>query len=220
MQAELNAAGVLAPAAATVLLLWKFGSRPTTPWRMLLALVVFLALWAFRPSHLCGAGQPLTQWLVPGLGIFLVLSFVRPKLARYSAAVVFLALSFFLSEHFIDLVHTDGFTGNPEHPEESVLLLQRSILMEFTLHDREAEPPVDPGRTFPPGWLDDLLEQLEGKRPDPALHSLPVAGRAWYTPITGLYPLSAPRKCRIWFPGGTLGEGAEGLEIREVESER
>lgn len=220
MQAELNAMGVLAPVVATVLVLRQYGAWRTTVWRILAAVAAILVLLACIPWLFCP--RPYAQFLVPGLCTFLVIAFVARSLPRCIAAIAFLMVSFALSMQFHSLAATDRYTSDPMEPRDLIIAVHGNPLKELASEERparmagEGSPSADRARTYEAGWLDELYARLGVAGSVPELHSVPIVGRAWYTPITGLYPLRGKFECRLWFPGGTFAEGAERLELREV----
>ncbi|MBK7584565.1 MAG: hypothetical protein IPI67_30810 [Myxococcales bacterium] len=100
--------------AALLLVLARFG-KPTL-WRALGAGVSLMvpAFGASAGLHRCDAGAPLSQWLVPGLAVFLVVLFVEPRPLRFAAAGSFTLLCVGLSFHYAEAVHGSSWIGNPD----------------------------------------------------------------------------------------------------------
>ena len=67
-------------------------------------------------SHMCTAGQPGFQILIPCLAMWLILCSGRSRLERSVAATAMFAIMLGLTSHFHRLVHSPGWTGNPDMP--------------------------------------------------------------------------------------------------------
>ncbi len=82
------------------------------------ALVVFLTICGvgfFSSVHLCEAGTPLTQWLVPALCAGYYIWTVKiPSGSVILVFVVGLLYAVGLSSSYVSLVHMDQYTGNPK----------------------------------------------------------------------------------------------------------
>lgn len=104
--------------AALALTVWavaRHRSRPT-PRRVLSVVPALLvpACSAAAGLHRCDSGAPLTQWLVPGLALLVVLLAVEPLRLRIGLGLALAVLSLALSFHYAGVVHGPTYIGNPE----------------------------------------------------------------------------------------------------------
>jgi hypothetical protein len=63
--------------------------------------------------HMCGAGQPLTQWLVPAVSWSVVGSLPLSVRIRRAVFVGLFVVACILTGHYMVLVHGEEYTGNP-----------------------------------------------------------------------------------------------------------
>lgn len=120
MQGTLNATGILGVASATVILLVRFFRKPDGVWQVLggVAVAVLAAgVSALTALHGCGAGSPLFQWVVPSLCAACTFIFVDLRKMRRVLGTLFAVSALLLSFHYVYLVHTAAYTGNPKWEE-------------------------------------------------------------------------------------------------------
>ena len=101
---------------ATVVMVMKMDRRTPTKSAVVCASLLFVAAMAAAINfthHLCDAGQPFFQRLIPGPCIFIVLLHVRCAVIRRTIALLHFIAMLGLSFHFTDVVHEPGWTGNP-----------------------------------------------------------------------------------------------------------
>jgi hypothetical protein len=67
--------------------------------------------------HRCDAGAPLSQWLVPSMGLFAVILFVEAPKQRWMGAGALAAIALGLSFHYAAVVHGATWVGNPDSQE-------------------------------------------------------------------------------------------------------
>ncbi|MCR4415993.1 MAG: hypothetical protein NUV77_26555 [Thermoguttaceae bacterium] len=120
MAGHLHAAAILVLVAATVALLaWKGRAIPPDQRQAryraaLVALVTACVLGLIGSLHLCGAGTPKAQWVLPGICWALLMLFIpQRRLRRWLSAVSMVALVA-LVFHYLDLVHGRDYSGNPD----------------------------------------------------------------------------------------------------------
>jgi hypothetical protein len=116
MDSDLNALGILAALALAALALVGFGRAPAPRPRIVAGAAFFVvacALLGLGTIHMCGAGEPLWQYVLPLGGAALVIAFVEESHVRYGFAALALAVAIGLSAQFLALVHSDAYTGNP-----------------------------------------------------------------------------------------------------------
>jgi len=171
-------------------------------------------------THLCGAGLPWRQVLLGGACLVPWATLVKSRGLRRGGTVALFIATLGLSQHFSEVVHRPGWSGNSDWPRYGAIArdFARSV---HAMADHIPAPEAT--QAYPPGWLRDLpiaaklCELAEGA----GLSELPERyrlrrcefGRAWHTWLTGLYPYElVPQD--LWYPGGSLGEGLRRVELR------
>jgi hypothetical protein len=164
--------------------------------------------------HKCDAGDPVLQALLGGGCLVALAVWIRTLVAANVLALAAVASGAGLVTHYNTLVHSAEVTGNPA--------ISRSYLEAETLR-RTSEQLArlgqgDPQR-YPGGWLGETA--FARKDPaSPELRDLAIrqaryeGSPFWHTWFTGLY-VKRTREVALWFPGGTISEGAGRLEWRE-----
>lgn len=165
-------------------------------------------------SHLCRAGQPLTQWLIPAACLAATLTYVGHAAARWTVAIIAVVAMFGLSSHYSDVVHGPVYIGNPHYARRRDAGLARdeqwAIELIVDLGDTDDED-------YPSGWLSEAsfvagnpkhFEMLiaTGKR-------IRVR-RLWHSWLTRLYERQTT-PLDMWFGGGKLKDAASNVEYRE-----
>jgi len=215
MWVTLHAILLLAIPLATVggLLLLP-GRRATLPALFVAVLVLYLAMSIIPRVHACGEGGAHTQLLLSGACLVPWLVLIKPRLARFGGGGLLLLAMFGLSEHFTDVVHLTGWTGNTSwRPEEK---RSRAVVESLSVSgDRIAVESGCSEEVFPPCWLRELpmagvIQEYTG----PFSPRRRECRTAWHTWLTGLYPYElVPQD--LWYPGGPLGEGLRAVELRD-----
>ncbi len=103
---------------ATVAICRKHYQKPT-PWRVVFAVIVGLGAMACSGSltiHACQLGQPVQQWLVPGLAMMAALALVGPATWRRSTAATLFLVGLSLSFHYMTVVHGAAWVGVEQAP--------------------------------------------------------------------------------------------------------
>jgi len=116
MGANLNAIGTLATVIVTVPLAWRFWKAEIKGHGVLMGLLCLLLLAAINvilTHHACHRGQPIFQWLIPGLCLVLLIAVMKDRRARVAIVAFFIVVSLCLSRHYVELVHSEGYVGNP-----------------------------------------------------------------------------------------------------------
>lgn len=167
--------------------------------------------WLFN-QHMCFNGSPVAQWLIPMPFLWLVLvCLADTRLRRLTGALIAVGMVG-LSCQYTDIVHGERWTGSSqwERPHQAVAgAMLRAIVGEL------AELPQDDPTPHTAGWLRDLpfAEHVNGLLNKRRL----VRGEiepVWHSRFTVLYRrVYIPQD--VWFPGGALADGAEGLELRD-----
>lgn len=167
--------------------------------------------WLFN-QHMCWEGNPVAQWFIPMPFLWLVLVCLADTRLRRLTGLLIAVGMIGLSCQYTDIVHGERWTGSARwgrlHQAVGGSTL-RAIVAEL------AELPQDDPTSYAAGWLRDLpiaehVNDLLNKRPFVRGEIEPV----WHSKFTALYRrVSIPQD--VWFPGGTLAEGAEDLEFRD-----
>lgn len=211
MAGSLNALGLIGVLALTLLAI--FVRKPQRCSSKQSAMSVFLAMTVvlFAPSltiHLCRAGQPLMQWLIPAVCIVLVGTFTRNNWLRRVVVLVLMAAAIGLSFHFTSIVHMKGYTGNPSSSEG----VRRTYLR--ALREDLLDSALDPQQQLPSGWLRDIVdEEFEVYAGFEHRRSLGNVSHVWHTWLTRIYWVTST-PADIWYPGGVLADSLEQIELR------
>jgi hypothetical protein len=145
------------------------------------------------------------------MGLLLVLTFVQVKMwRRIVAACVFAGMAG-VSVHFSQLVHRQGWTGNPDFGGVAQIVLQ-------TQRRTATQIVVDRGMSdlaLPAGWVRDFpsespLREIFDEEPLPRRQVQAV----WHSPLTGFYRYDLVAQ-DFWYPGGPLKEGLTSLALRD-----
>ncbi|NQT84961.1 hypothetical protein HQ563_18245 [bacterium] len=236
MAGDINAIGILIVPVATAFLVVKFGRLPRHPRVVLIAIVlpfvvadVSVNLASMRALDL-RERSPDPQCLVPCICLGLIMMFVRPTCTRLWAAIGAIAAAFALSHHYLELVDTDEYTGDPFRVLSRNDALERLKLR--VLGEILSDLPHPDTTSYPEGWLSEsriatlhlrqhpktLTIYQEEYVVDFAIKSYDVL-RLWHTSITSLYR-TKPKTLEIWYPGGAIKNSIDRLEFRERESRR
>jgi len=217
MAGNINAIGILITILLTVLLILKFGKKPNKRirfyWGILWACLVAV-LAAATSTHLCTAGQPVFQWLIPCISLGCILTLIEPKKIRRVASAIIIISTFLLSQQYISLVHTNTYTGNPQGVKKfKDIKLQHSLQAIKEILSEEAKTN---NLIYPQGWLSkseikELIPESERRcLEDDSLETYCF----WHTVFTQLYGKNH-KKIEMWYPGGLLKESVDRLEFRE-----
>ena len=155
--------------------------------------------------HLCDAGNPVRQVVLPSICLVLILTTIERPMAKWLAAMV-AVLGAVLTYHAVELVH-DGYPTNPRYAERQ----RRIVLMRIASEMRgRAEPgastkPVTTGPTHavgPRAIPADLLLAALGEQHLTAAGEVlvPVSRRRWFTNLTGMYQVEK-EPMRVMFRG-------------------
>jgi hypothetical protein len=216
MSGNIFAFGMIGMLAGTLVLLAKAGSRPNCRsclWGVLAALIVLVLASLGDVPHFCHRGGSDHPALLAGPLAGLVCVCVRDRTKAWLAVVALGFSGFALCIWATEIVHHAPYVGNPKWSEltrHNAELTRRDIATSMI----NSAPP---GLILPPGWIDELWEQVTSEA------SLPVTqgrvkmgdvGCFWHTWFTGLYRLDE-YKAGFWCPGGPISEGAKKLELRQ-----
>lgn len=190
--------------------------RRPNGWQALLALGLTVAttVYATEPiCHGCREGGPTQPWLAGGVGLGIVLLFVKPYGWRLGVAAGFVLALLQYTTFFVDAVHERGWTGNPAWDGGCALALQ--MVREQVQTHVAKHPEADV--TYPAGWLDELDVGREVAEAC-AFRCLRVPRRAirrvWHTPFSGIYAYDLIEQ-GFWYPGGRVSDVAAQIELRD-----
>jgi hypothetical protein len=225
MLGTLNALGLLLVVGLTVWVLVKFPSHAKSFLKVLGALlsgfgVIILCL-TFT-MHFCHRGEPFAQSLISGLCLILVMIFTRRNIITVASALVIVLLAFALSFHFVNIVHEDGYTGNPKRVNQSWHAEQESKARELDAAMGLCVQKSHDSVSYPAAWFTDLPVQkgIMHYMPDyetiesfSHTHNV-IAYPLWHSWLTGIYGRRMT-DVYLWYPGGTVAQAIGHLEYRE-----
>ena len=193
---------------ALCILAWR--ERPTAS-RVIASLLAGLIFYLVVPGyfcHLCDRGQPGVKLLLWMAGFIAILSCVSEWKIAIPATAVFSILMAILCRQYVDLAHRPDFTGNPRSALEG---RAHQHLMKRA-KDEIAEMAMKDSASYPAGWLEEALfihpTLKEDLRNAPARSESSIS---WHTWLTRLWRRQTFR-VSLWYPGGMLEGGANGLE--------
>jgi hypothetical protein len=162
-------------------------------------------------SHLCFEGNPRRQYLILGACLLLTLALTHSAAWRRTVSACVFVGMVGLSFHFVALVHTPGWTGNPAYDGGGEALL-RSVQRQAVSVAADIE---NPDATIPEGWLCDLPvgDVLRATFEGRSLHRRQTRA-VWHSPLTGIYRYDRVAQ-DFWYPGGPLREGVMKIEVRD-----
>jgi hypothetical protein len=212
MQGNINAFGLIACIVLTIAMVVLLKRRAVTVRGLLFGvcisvLVMFVAV--ATSAHLCHAGNPFTQWLIPCIAIIVVFCVIEAPAPRLMGTLVLSVAAIGLSFHFSELVHWNGYTGNPNGAWRSKNY--RLAQIGTTLRESAA----DGNQPVSAGWLRDVVIPLpeEVVAWMDGLDTYPRSSHYWHTWLTGIYRTeSIPAD--VWFAGGIPGATPGQLEVR------
>lgn len=180
----------------------------------LLLPVLMIPAYLLFGVHKCDSGDPVAQALVGGGCAIALAVWIRGLVPANVLTLAALACTAGLVEHYNALVHSADVIGTAS--------ITRVSNEEDTLRRASAQfaklGQGDP-MGYPAGWVAETA--FERKDPaSPELRDLAVRLARyegipfWHTWFTGLYARRTS-VIALWFPGGTISEGAARLEWRE-----
>lgn len=214
----LHALAMIALLGATAAVCVLYGRPEKGPRLLFSGLVALLCVLAYPifGMHKCDSGQPGTQAIVGGACAVALAVWVRRLIPAHLLTLAALACTAGLVEHYNALVHTADVTGNPafsrEHIERDFNRIAADALAELAKSDKAS---------YAAGWLKDEPFVPKGNAGLDLTRVLPRwrTESWWHSSLTGLYGKRS-HDVALWFPGGTLTEGASGLEWRDLNPVR
>lgn len=205
---ELNAAGLALIVLTTLLAVWLFRRQTITPREIARGGVIaggYCLVMGVLSVHLCDAGNPVRQVLLPSICLVLILTTIERPMAKWLGIAV-AVLGAVLTYQAVELVH-DGFPTNPRYAERQgrVVLMRIASEMRGRAGPGAATKPVTtgPAETAEPRPVpaDLLLAALGEQYLTPAGEVLvPVIRRRWFTNLTGMYQVEK-EPMRVMFRG-------------------
>ncbi len=164
-------------------------------------------------AHGCHAGDAYTQWLIPCVSAWCILSFTRPTVLRFGAPIVLIVGAFLLGEQYKDLVHKDVYVGYPTYNEMRSRSIALDKLESVKAILREAEGANQ--QTYAEGYVLslDLIDLIRKDKRSLLEHRLAHTYSLWHSPISRLFGCTYVPMA-IWYPGGTLGNVVDEMEYR------
>ncbi len=160
---------------------------------------------------LCDHSGPwLRQTFVPLACMIASLLFIGSPRVRVSMILLGLVTGFALQAHLSRLIDTPGWAYDQKR---FLTPTKRNQIQLKSLGDEVAELGKHDNILYAAGWLRDLPIP-EQSRPyvDDSFADCRYS-RLWHSPITGLLHVECTA-LDVWYPGGTLAEAAEKLELR------
>jgi len=213
--------GMVAVAASVVKLA---GTRPNAKdvrMGLLLGILAYLALSILLPHHLCQRGEPISPIIVGVVCATAAYVFVSRKRLRASVTLGLLIAGSALTLWGVELVHRDGYVGNPDWPKEQLRLatLAKVEAVRIALSD---ETDDHASTILPEGWIEESWRNATGEElfELPPGHDIGAVTNYWHTWFTHIYRLDK-RLFGVWCPGGSLARCIDKLELRarEIPSE-
>lgn len=165
---------------------------------------------------LCDHSGPwLRQTFVPLACMVASLLFIGSPRVRVSMILLGVVTGFALQAHLTRLIHAPGWAYDQNGFLRQGVLTEAQVNQSWLArvgNDIETRGVSD-RNSYPPGWMGDL-RLADGSR---VYVSYSFANRRsirfWHTRITGLLRVERA-SLDVWFPGGTLKEAADKLEVR------
>ena len=194
------------------LVYWRFRRNQIERLQSLVIFALFALLGLIGFLHLCSAGNPMAQWIVPGVCAAVAVPAIQSRVIRRAAAVIWFVVGAGLSFHYLALVHGEQYTGNPKSAKEPVQQTLRNSSLRYLRDGLVAQSSVA-DTNLAAGWLFDVLPgTADQERVRRSLKFREIKG-LWHTWLTGLYRVeNIPAD--VWYPGGPLSVGATHIEIR------
>ncbi len=166
-------------------------------------------------AHLCDAGDPVSQTMIGGCCLWLVLVVPRFIWLRLIVAVLLIVAMFGLSRQYGELVHTKGLTGNAisrDDPGEEGVRLLSSVRAAV----RKAVPPAT--QPYAAGWVRDMrvASDLCRSLDRPIRIEITPFWHSWYS---RLYKHRVVYQ-DFWFGGGVLPDRANEITLRDRDDAR
>lgn len=183
------------------------------------ALVAFLisfstSLISFLFSlHSCGAGIPATQWIFAAILTLIVICFIKAIKLRLILTSALILLSLIFSQWYVFLVHSPGYTGSPKWIERSELGEDEEFIFEIQKLLKSHSP--DHKKILAAGWFETIFESNLGEMSASRMKA--KASSTWHSFFSGIYEVHYD-PVFLWYPGGRIWEGLEGIELRERPS--
>ena len=227
MAGTLNALGLLVVIAAIVYVMRRYGRRPKQFRQFIYSLLtagVALIIVSTLTAHMCNAGQPISQLLIPAIGLVLTLTFVEDGFVSMIMVPLLCVAMLGLGFHYDAIVHSTGYTGNPAGVNRSIKVMQNHTRTQIrqALEVSIQKSPALATNTYLAGYFDqsDVMQLVDAETRDGSRRTLAIDEHQyywlWHSPITGIFGVSS-HPTRLWYPGGPLKSGMAGLEYRPAE---
>jgi len=164
MAGNLNAAGIIFTIILTVFFMIRYGQKQINRKRLLFGAIIAIVVSLFNivfSAHGCSAGNPFTQWLVPGICLFLIITFIDNKVIRRIAAWIIIIIATILCFHFSEIVHRKDYTGNVLYRESAGHWKLRKYQRILKLAVEEKLAKKEKLKIFPPGWIKHSLKDID-----------------------------------------------------------
>lgn len=225
MEGNLHAFGLILVVAVTLFALISYPAKPAGLAQIVIALLAgggLMIVCQIAGTHMCDAGQPFLQYIIPGTCLILLRSLTRHRCrpARIIAWCLCLA-AFILTFHYDDLVHGQHYTGNPARVGHYLQVEQRSNIQQVEASLIMISQDYHDSKHYPASWMDQFPQQQLIAKELGNSESLSrnyksqraVAFPLWHSRFTGLYGKTMT-DVYLWYSGGKLEDAMGKLEYR------
>ena len=228
MAGTLNALGLLLVIGLTIVVLRKHGRFPRHLLSILFGLLIAsfsLIIASFFTVHMCNAGQPVTQLLIPGICFVICYVALEAQPPSWWWLIMLFFAPLALGFHFTMVVHSDGYTGNPRSGNRALLSQQRSDLQllkgyyeeRLEANNSSWDSSYTPGPLATSGAWQVLVDRIDDSEREGVVYLLTSKEfetyRLWHSWLTGIYgQRSHPLK--LWYPGGKLQDAIGRFKYR------
>jgi len=217
---NLHAIAMLALPAGTVALLVFAKRRVPQPIHVLVATGVasIVGFNGYSCRHRCNAGDPVLQWIIPTVCIWLILMFMADAVWRRATAAFVLISMWFLCLQYNSWVHEPGWAGDPERIRRG-----SEATTSHAIEDTEAflvaKEPTDP-TDYAPCWLADLppiKAEINGNRKYLSDPSRFTFHSCWHTGFTRLFRATSEHR-EFWYLGGPIKNARGRIIVKDRPS--
>jgi hypothetical protein len=201
---------LVAVAAATPVFAFVGSSgnpRPITA--IFLAILPFAVIGVISSCLLNARGGPTIEWMLPTASVLLLSVCCRTSRVFRLAWSMLLTGTILLCGNVILLFGLSDYAREPHFGENVARVQERRMIdMGYEAISRRYSPDA----VLCEGDVASILR-------DPLLDNVSVfvVQREWHTPLSGLYRVQTEKRV-IWYPGGAVKLGVQGIELRRLRN--
>ncbi|MFA5794070.1 MAG: hypothetical protein WC980_03245 [Candidatus Brocadiia bacterium] len=221
MAGHINALTIIATVVATAILLWRYGHGKADIKKTLLVFLLIIAMPVALFFSLVICEHIFLQFFIPMFCVCILLIYINPGKIRKFSSISLIVIGIVAAYQYQALAQSSGYTNNPFLAS----IEQRRHQMMFENVKRHlASIGVDnkDNKNYPPGWLSqpELKGLVSGKYIDSSIIEIRMGEikvtSDWHSLFTRLYKKEyISTNLDIWYPGGTLSQVADKIELRE-----